>query len=515
MKKVIYAIAALAAAALALSSCGKEQFIEEGSSISAANTSANGTNTAATGATVISVSIESGASAESNLTKTALSGSDAQGYEVLWSKGDRIKVIGTDGFDMYYTLAGDGGSTKGAFTGDLMPDGDYRALYSISGTQLPTTQLFNEGKTDDSPMYAEFKVSGGVASEASFWNLCGLLRINIGRSDGKKVRSIEVSADQYMAGLITIYGDKHITITEGTWPLTPSKSVTLDCGEQGVAVSPNSADFCIALPANDYTGVKMVISYTDGNSDTKTLKSDETLSISRSQLTPVSFKMYPDDALSGVFTVSSDGRKVLFARGNLKYDVNNAEWGFFDKQNYFISESEGQNASSSVISHFTWGLGEWSADPYTTTFSATGAFKDWGEAIDSKGTWRTLTKDEWEYIFNTHTYRFVTINGYEGCLIAPDRILGDYIFNTEKSSYSSSEWAKAEAAGFVFLPKDGRREGEKVAVDQDGYYWSSSEFKGLDNNSWYMDFTGNIPVYSNNNYPRSNGMSVRLVTEMK
>ena len=98
--------------------------------------------------------------------------------------------------------------------------------------------------------------------------------------------------------------------------------------------------------------------------------------------------------------------------------------------------------------------------------SRRGAFVDWGKAycasngIAAEGTWRTLSKDEWTYLFNDRTMtngkeRYsnavavggVTIEGktYKGAFLYPDNYNGDVVSG-------SMTWDEINAAGIVFLP---------------------------------------------------------------
>ena len=143
---------------------------------------------------------------------------------------------------------------------------------------------------------------------------------------------------------------------------------------------------------------------------------------------------------------------------------------------------------------------------------------DWGTAIDDKGTWRTLTTAEWQYLFNGRSnasslYKNgVTVCGKENCLIiAPDN--WDTSAKPLNASYDATAWATAEAAGLVCLPAAGRRRGSDVGyVGDRGYYWSSTAFDG--NYAYYVVFNSSDVCSDDCDY-RSRGFSVRLITESK
>ena len=162
---------------------------------------------------------------------------------------------------------------------------------------------------------------------------------------------------------------------------------------------------------------------------------------------------------------------------------------------------------------------------------------DWGKAntISNGGgsSWRTLTTSEWIRLI---LYRTNASNLYGegkvgncalGLIILPDgwKWEGDVAeFGpnvTEVSRrwkpgktdwlnvYSYSEWAKMEAAGAVFLPAAGRREGTSVTYEEKGSYWSSTYHGARYANSLGICSGGVNPV---DYYYLHQGFSVRLVT---
>jgi hypothetical protein len=154
---------------------------------------------------------------------------------------------------------------------------------------------------------------------------------------------------------------------------------------------------------------------------------------------------------------------------------------------------------------------------------------DWGvnNTIPNGGgkSWRTLTRDEWIYVFNTRStssgirYAKATVNGVNGVIMLPDNWSGSNysLSNTNKydagfssNRISQSDWQnKFEANGAIFLPAAGCRSGTGVFhVGSDGNYWSASYNDGNDARGvWFSD--GNFDPDSWND--RSNGFSVRLV----
>ena len=216
---------------------------------------------------------------------------------------------------------------------------------------------------------------------------------------------------------------------------------------------------------------------------------------------------------NGVFSVAS-GRKVQFSKGNLQYQASTKTWRFAEHQWDVIGEAN-KNISSSYsgwIDLFGWGTSGYNGkNPWMTSTTSTdygngerdiaGTNYDWGvnNTISNGGgkSWRTLTKDEWVYVFNTRNtssgirYAKATVNGVNGVILLPDNwsSVNYSLSNTNKSdaSFSSnhisqSDWtSKLEANGAVFLPAAGYRYGTDVYfVGSHGYYWSASYYGSSD-----------------------------------
>ena len=161
----------------------------------------------------------------------------------------------------------------------------------------------------------------------------------------------------------------------------------------------------------------------------------------------------------------------------------------------------------------------------------TSAYYDWGvyNAISNggnqAGSWRSLTKAEWEYLLDTRkNAQFLrsraTVNNVKGYVLLPDDFkkpsdiawshqTNDWTTNT----YSAEQWSALEALGAVFLPASYYRYGSSVSYGTLSGYWSASE--GGDNGygARYFDFYSRIAP-SMTIYYRSHGRSVRLVKDL-
>ena len=295
-------------------------------------------------------------------------------------------------------------------------------------------------------------------------------------------------------------------------------------------------------------------------------------------------------ALSGLFSVNDNHDLVYFSQGNLRAVWHNstwANWYFADYQHEFIKNyqgnvSVGNPLDGNIIDLFGWSTNygknyyginaSTDNDPSDENYVYQGNFYDWGNTIIQNGDftsgclWRTLSFDEFRYIFETRSAstisgkanaRFLMVhfpgdsgnNGkihVAGVVLFPDNyklpaLEHTTITNTAvnmSSTYGAEfswepvatldwgDWGKMEAAGAVFLPNAGSRNGTAVKlydyleVYPWGGYWTST--KGINDDTgnyeswcagtlqceWYEDKYQVVFVDATS---RHTGLSVRLV----
>lgn len=221
----------------------------------------------------------------------------------------------------------------------------------------------------------------------------------------------------------------------------------------------------------------------------------------------------PTGAINGLFTINENGGQVYFSQGNLQYQASTDTWRFAEHQWDFVGSTEvssgepGGNVEGSSnhlisdtydgwIDLFGWGTGN-NPTNSSTNDEDYDTFNDWGyNAISNGGNtlnqWRTLTRDEWLYVFDTRStpsgirYAKAQVNGVNGVILLPDDWSSSHYglnsTNTYYESYSSntisaSQWNTLEQHGAVFLPAAGFRNGTDVRlVDSYGYYWSTTPY---------------------------------------
>ena len=259
---------------------------------------------------------------------------------------------------------------------------------------------------------------------------------------------------------------------------------------------------------------------------------------------------FPTGAINGLFSVSAS-RQVYFSRGNLQYigSASTPYWKFADNQWDYIGSSQANTSQTTDRDLFGWGTSGWNNGntyyrPWDTnnsngslygpkgSYNLTGSYAnaDWGvyNPISNGGNqanyWRTLTKNEWVYVFNTRTttsgirYVKAKVNGVNGIILLPDNWSTSYytLSNANQSgaafnnnTITSSQWDTLEQHGAVFLPAAGYLKGAAAHVmGSQGYYWSSSYNNSSVAYEVYFISSG---VYPSNYFERYHGFSVRLV----
>ena len=262
-----------------------------------------------------------------------------------------------------------------------------------------------------------------------------------------------------------------------------------------------------------------------------------------------------------VVTYKADGNHLWeFEKNQWDYSIgDNASYSVYGGRNDYGSQSN-YEVGGTRISHFGWGTsGIGSARPpydITADYSLF-TWSDWGKHFDdagngdnsrTDGTWYTLSDDEWKYLIYTRDNYAVLIGkgkihveaenkDVSGLFILPDNWVmpsGCQFTSGTSSRYTtnayttgsnaagySGKWPDMEAAGAVFLPAAGFRDGRwgRDAVfdffhgsndnsdDHAGDYWSSSVYDGI--RAYSMQFNnGSVGTAGNE---RNNGISVRLV----
>ncbi len=250
----------------------------------------------------------------------------------------------------------------------------------------------------------------------------------------------------------------------------------------------------------------------------------------------------------------SDEQQVEFSSGNLQYRASTQTWRFAPNQ-YDIVGSDNANIADDYdgwIDLFGWGCGD-APTKVTIRFEEYMTYKEFGDNMPSEKKskkWRTLTKDEWVFLFLKRNkaeelFGLGSVGEVSGLILLPDdwtlpegvaftpsTTLGlkygshqgrNAFYNNECDNfthnvYTIDEWRKMETNGAVFLPAAYYRTVEEVSsnVVKDvsyiiaGWYWSATGDDNRKNFAACFDFDNYIlepSVY----FKRPHGCSIRLV----
>ncbi len=262
------------------------------------------------------------------------------------------------------------------------------------------------------------------------------------------------------------------------------------------------------------------------------------------------YKCSGDDSnvLMGVFSVSAD-KQVAFTKGNLQcsgVNTGNYVWSFAENQYDMLgTDNVSGSALADKIDLFGWSANnttaKWGISTSENNADYAGDFVDWGTNIVSTSvpnTYRTLTSDEWKYLFNTRTNASekkgiarINLNNdgsqyANGIILLPDwwtlpagvtfksGLAGSY---ADYQTFTLAEWQQLEAAGAVFLPAAGYRSGSNVdAVQVYGFYSSATTYDNsyFPNFAYFLRFTSNQVLAATGGTGRYYGQAVRLVKDL-
>ena len=503
------------------------------------------------------------------------------GNWLVWNTGDQIKVYTADKTEANaanFTLATGIGQTQATFSGDLAESNAYYAFYPTTGVEvtgegkftLPVsgTQTFVDANftTNTFPMCATT-----TDGDFEFHSPYGILGIPM---KGTATIGSIVLTDSLGMSLEGYYEMKDVDTTF----VGNSAAITLSFGE-GLTLSADTAKTAyFVVPAGALSnGFKADVKGTDGNrivlleTSTPNTITAETIHLMPEVPgvnAPAPAPTNPEGSINGLFSVSANNNKqVYFSKGNLQYigSASTPYWKFADNQWDYFGTTTGQNSTNQNANRdlFGWGTSGWNNGntyymPYNTAvinfggdhgygygptngtsylYDLTGDYAEadwaWHNAISNGGDavhqWRTLSKDEWNYVFNERTttsgirYAKAIVNNVKGIILLPDDWnTATYALNntnTASADYASNnitatDWTDVlEDNGAVFLPAAGRRDQTDISyVNTYGYYWSSSHMPTKTGYAHCLRLS-DTEFSVNYFYSREVGMSVRPVKD--
>ena len=352
---------------------------------------------------------------------------------------------------------------------------------------------------------------------------------------------------------LTATHDSNYFISAVNLTLDISGANTITCKEKAQAIQVNgtlklmgSGTLTVTANTSNRYGLYAETNYVIGNNSDASVLAAPGYAVTRSATTDNGDGTYTwtytvTPAINGKFSVS-DTKQVYFSKGNLQATTTdhgaNWTWAFAAHQWDYVGNAAANTsmktdgtgtvtangtvdlfgwvgASSSWTSAAKWGISaSKTSDDYGNVDNE--ALKsDWGNVPGIGSGWRTLTKAEWEYLFNERTVKGGTGNGHsytlgktvnsiKGVVIYPDNYTG--------AAYAGSDWNNFEAAGCVFLPAGGNRNGTLItSVDLGGYYWTSTSSE--EDDEYMVSYTMSTVNTSTSKDFRYKGQSVRLVRD--
>ncbi|MCR5424325.1 MAG: hypothetical protein K6E93_06155 [Bacteroidales bacterium] len=271
----------------------------------------------------------------------------------------------------------------------------------------------------------------------------------------------------------------------------------------------------------------------------------------------------PVEAPKHLFSVA-EGHQVMFSPGNLQYCTSGSHataegtaegtFRFAEHQYDYLGQANAavSDTNKGWMDLFCWGGSGWHVSPCSLKDgdydieSLTGdeAFADWGvyNAIGDgmPGQWRTLTRDEWDYLVNRRAastvdgtdsarYAEATVCGVAGLVILPDLFVrpanlapmvninsNNFAISFSDNTYTAEQWTLMEDAGAVFLPAAGFRGGTWLStIGEGGSYWASTCNANRQAYALlFIDGLVNASAECTYDKDRGYGRSVRLVRDI-
>lgn len=497
---------------------------------------------------------------------------------ITWKSGDKL-YVGYEGICVGYLDLSDGaGFSQGTFSGDLTMDmdnvtegqscdfkffylgsdndvtlnvGDYHVDISFDEQDITMKTENGKNRLDGAEKFhighgsASAKVTGNSESGYEIGGMSVSLKSDVAIAHLKFNAG---SGSDDIIGPVTVGGVyNRMTVNfDGSITGANNGSITL--------VKGSTDRYVMLVPAE---GKRTLSFQCGGVTGSKTF--DEGIQANKFYGMSNAIEVFMGEEINPSFSVSSE-KKVLFSKGNLWYDGLESQFHFEDNQwGYSLANSYTTNH----ISYFMW-----NEDSYAFCFGAGYDYYEHGELFcandftvsnDNHEDWRTLTRDEWDYLLGINSnseilckteeygrlhakdlcaFSKVTFDAdgttVSGLIIMPDgydygeKPLTDdrskeYDENNEPNEIKTTSykrWQDLEAAGAVFLPAagcilTGFDEYVSTYNESQGCYWSSTPYLGAFENAGFLVFTLNPEDRHTDFESWSRGHSIRLVRDVE
>lgn len=454
---------------------------------------------------------------------------------------DSVTNISTDRATVYGSLINNGGSEVTEMgicwgtSANPNTGGEHVSVDVVSGSFSRTLNGLSSGTPYHVRAYAVNNVGTAYSDDKTFTTTASLISKPVVRTHAEVTDITQTSA---FCGGTVIYDGGSAIIERGLCWSTHANPTVDDFTTQ---IGEGLGDF-----SGMFNGLTMATTYYLR----AYAKNTEKIGYGEERVFVTAAANHPEGALDGLFSVAPD-KKVWFSKGNLQYKASTKTWRFAENQ-YDIIGDANNNISPTYngwIDLFGWGTsgydhGAECCQPWSTSqnyydyyayeqyiynlYDQTGQ-ADWGyNAISNGGNqigqWRTLTRSEWDYIFDMRStpsgirYAKALVTDVSGVILLPDNWNANtYSLNNTNQSEASyngniitaSQWNTLKNAGAVFLPAACSRDGALLgSVVSFGGYWSASYSNS--NNAFGVIFYDHS-LYSSFGEYRYLGYSVRLV----
>lgn len=289
--------------------------------------------------------------------KTSLSGSDTEGYSVVWSTDDRVRTRsvsgsgGTDGGSAITLLPSYAGKTYAKFKGTINYASDptaFEAQYPANYPEKTVLSLTNQndsigsqhykaGSPDFMPMFAREEV--GAPEQLHFSNLMGVIRLDLHNNGTTDYRVKRISYTASAATYPLMGHWNNVLQEDGHYmavykPGAPSEDLTLDCGEEGVVVpAGGTMQFFVSALPKEYADFGFTITNTEDKVVEVKMKAGKTFQVTRSRISTVSLPVEASAfvppvvrpvAANEIIYTTSDGKQIDIYEEGEKFPVKDS-----------------------------------------------------------------------------------------------------------------------------------------------------------------------------------------------
>lgn len=454
MKKFNASVLAIAALAMSMTACNKEE-ITNGS---------------------VFVSVEE--NEITNSTKLFLAENDS----LYWDENDNVTLYDADGNSAIYAANTNVYPTEFEYIQDVNTqrrfDHTKAPLYAYfprktatsAGVRgviaLPYVQTSNNGELAEFPMYGE-----GTFNNFTFRNVCGVIRMRL--SGDVTLDSITITTDKKVNGRFDIdFTNFEHMISADVRDNSGTKTAVLKTNAP-IALGNGVKEVNMYLPAETYRVFNITFF---ANGKAYTMRNKSNITIYRTQYTVLDKTLNTNDFEDFVYG-STNARFSLgnntfayIAKGNLQFlGYNYRVWHIADNGFDVISNDQVYwNLNTDDRDLFAWGAtghklvsgtnagNEEYIYPKSSKYRAyTGTvlsnLNEWGSFgimnLDQTSPWSTPTKAQVDAILENNTPFMATVMGVNGLVILPAGIN-----LAENTNMDKEEWNTYEAAGAAFLP---------------------------------------------------------------